>query len=61
MKEPFEDETGVERAAEEASGVPLTPTEEQTSRRPPSDTGAHEDTTGDSTAPPEDLDPGELK
>ena len=30
MKEPFEDETGVERgAAEEASGVSLTPTEEQ--------------------------------
>jgi hypothetical protein len=40
MKEPHEEQTDVERgAAEEASGVPLTPTEEEASSRPPGDTG----------------------
>jgi hypothetical protein len=63
MKEPFEDETGAERgAAEEASGTPLTPTEEEASSRPPSDTGAQDDDTpGGGTARPEDLNPDDLE
>jgi|tagenome__1003787_1003787.scaffolds.fasta_scaffold20326199_2 hypothetical protein len=63
MNEPFEDETGVERgAAEEVGGVPVTPTEEEASRRPPSDTGAYEEETpGGGTARPEDLNPNDLE
>jgi hypothetical protein len=62
MNEPFEDR-GVERgAAEEASGTPLTPTEEEASSRPPSDPEAQDDDTpGGGTARPEDLNPDDLE
>jgi hypothetical protein len=61
MKEP-QDETGERGAAEEASGVPLTPTEEEASRRPPGDTGDQDDETpGGGTARPEDLSPDDFE
>jgi hypothetical protein len=61
MKEPNGDETGTERgAAEEGSGVPLTPTEEEASRRAPSDSGDQEDETpGGGTAQAADPEPGD--
>ncbi|HEY0537955.1 MAG TPA: hypothetical protein VGD53_06285 [Actinoallomurus sp.] len=58
MKEPHE-ERG---AAEDAGGVPVTPTEEEASRRPPSDTGDQDDETpGGGTARPEDLSPDDFE
>jgi hypothetical protein len=63
MKEPYEDQTGPARgAAEDASGTPLTPAEEEASHRPPSDTGDQDDDTpGGGTARPEDLNPDDFE
>jgi hypothetical protein len=61
MKEPHE-ERG---AAEDAGGVPVTPTEEEASRRPPSDIGdtgdQDDETPGGGTARPEDLSPDDFE
>jgi hypothetical protein len=63
VKEPEEGQPGVERgAAEDAGGAPLTPTEEEASRRPPSDPGDQDDeTSSGGDAQPDDFDPNDLE
>jgi hypothetical protein len=63
MNEPYEGQTDAERgAAEDTSGVPVTPTEEEASRKPPSDPGDQDaETPGSGTAQSEDLNPDDLE
>jgi hypothetical protein len=62
MTEQYEGENPERGAAEEASGTPLTPTEEETARRPAGETpGGEEYQPPGGTSRPEDLNPDDFE